>query len=114
MKHEESRIQELVVRYLRVAYPTALFCASSGGARMSMKQALVMKRTGYVRGVPDLAIYEPRNNKHGLFIEIKTEKGVASSFQKEWQEKLIERGYEAKICKGFDACIKTIDEYFKP
>jgi hypothetical protein len=113
MKHEESKIQELVVRYLRVAYPTALFCASSGGARMSMKQALVMKRTGYVRGFPDLAIYEPRNGKHGLFLEIKTEKGVASEFQKDWQTNLIARGYEAKICKGFEATIKVIDEYFR-
>ncbi len=114
MKHDETRIQELVVRYLRVAYPTALFCASAGGVRTSMKQALVMKRTGYVRGFPDLAIYEPRNGKHGLFLEIKTEKGVASEFQKDWQTNLIARGYEAKICKGFEATINAIDEYFRP
>ena len=112
MKHDETKIQELVVRYLRVAYPTALFCASAGGVRTSMKQALVMKRTGYVRGFPDLVIYEPRNGKHGLFLEIKTEKGVASEFQKEWQKKLIERNYTALICKGFEAAKNAIDDYF--
>ena len=109
----EDSVQKAVVNYLKYAYPTALYCASAGGVRTSYKQAVKMKATGYVKGFPDLFIYEPRNGFFGLAIELKTEKGVASPEQKEWQIKLIERGYQAHICKGFDAAIQVIDSYFK-
>lgn len=108
----ESDIQEFVVNYLRISYPKALYCASAGGMRTSMRQAIKMKRTGYVKGVPDLQIFEPRGEYHGLLLEIKTKKGVASPEQKEWIELLNKRGYKAIICKGTDECMKAIDNYF--
>jgi hypothetical protein len=77
-----------------------------------MRQAIKMKRTGYVKGVPDLQIFEPRGQYHGLLLEIKTKKGVASLEQKVWRDLLTARGYKAEICKGTDQCIKVIDEYF--
>jgi hypothetical protein len=113
MKNEESRIQEAVVTYLRHQYPTALHCASAGGVRTSMKQAIMMKRTGYVRGFPDLMILESSKDYKGLFIEMKTEKGVASKEQKWWKEELTKRGYRSEICKGFDSAKQVIDEYLK-
>lgn len=109
----EDSVQKAVVNYLKYAYPTALYCASAGGVRTSYKQAVKMKATGYVKGFPDLFIYEARHGYNGLAIELKTEKGVASPEQKQWQQKLIERGYQAHICKGFDAAILAIDAYLK-
>ena len=109
----EDSVQKAVVHYLKYAYPTALYCASAGGVRTSYKQAVKMKATGYVKGFPDLFIYEPRNGFFGLAIELKREKGIASPEQKEWQQKLMDRGYQAHICKGFDAAILVIDSYFK-
>jgi hypothetical protein len=111
MKNEESRIQEAVVTYLRHQYPTALHCASAGGVRTSMRQAIMMKRTGYVRGFPDLMILESSKDYKGLFIEMKTQKGVASKEQKWWKEELTKRGYRSEICKGFDSAKQVIDEY---
>ena len=109
----ESNQQELVIKYLRLAYPDALYCASAGGMRTSYLQAIKMKRTGYVKGFPDLFIYEPRNEYNGLAIEMKKEKGgVASPEQKRWQEQLRNRGYASYICKGSEEAIKIIDEYF--
>ena len=109
----ESNQQEIVVKYLRLAYPEALYCASAGGMRTSYLQAIKMKRTGYVKGFPDLFIYEPRGEFHGLAIEMKKEKGgTASPEQKEWQEQLRNRGYCSYICKGNEEAIKVIDEYF--
>jgi hypothetical protein len=52
-------------------------------------------------------------NYHGLFIEIKTEKGRATKSQKEWIKALNERGYKAVICKGFEECKKEIDKYLR-
>jgi hypothetical protein len=109
----ESNQQEIVIKYLRLAYPDALYCASAGGMRTSYLQAIKMKRTGYVKGFPDLFIYEPRGEYNGLAIEMKKEKGgVASPEQKRWQEQLRNRGYASYICKGSEDAIKTIDEYF--
>jgi len=109
----EANQQEIVIKYLRLAYPTALYCASAGGMRTSYLQAIKMKRTGYVKGFPDLFIYEPNQDFHGLAIEMKKEKGgVASPEQKEWQEQLRNRGYASYICKGNEEAIKVIDEYF--
>ena len=109
----ESNQQEIVIKYIRLAYPDALYCASAGGMRTSYLQAVKMKRTGYVKGFPDLFIYEPRGDFFGLAIEMKKEKGgFASPEQKRWQEQLRNRGYCSYICKGKDEAIKIIDEYF--
>jgi hypothetical protein len=77
-----------------------------------MKQAIKMKATGYVKGVPDLQIFEPMNNYHGLLIEIKDIKGVVSKEQKEWIKELNERGYYATYSKGYEATIQVINDYF--
>lgn len=109
----EANQQEIVVKYLRLAYPSVLYCASAGGMRTSYLQAIKMKRTGYVKGFPDLFIYEPNQDYKGLAIEMKKEKGgVASPEQKWWQEQLRNRGYASYICRGNEEAIKVIDEYF--
>ena len=109
----EAGVQKSVVDYLKYTYPGALYCASAGGVRTSMKQAIKMKATGYVKGVPDLQIFEPVGNYHGLLIEIKDLKGVVSKEQKQWIKDLNDRGYYATYCKGVESTIKVIDDYFK-
>lgn len=109
----EANQQEIVVKHLRLAYPNVLYCASAGGMRTSYLQAIKMKRTGYVKGFPDLFIYESNQDYKGLAIEMKKEKGgVASPEQKWWQEQLRNRGYASYICRGNEEAIKVIDEYF--
>ena len=71
----EGNHQQIVINYLKLSYPNALYCASAGGMRTSFLQAVKMKRTGYVKGFPDLFIYEPRGSFYGLAIEMKKEKG---------------------------------------
>jgi len=107
----EHEIQEAVVNFLNIKYPGVLYCASAGGMRTSMRQAIKMKRTGYKKGFPDMQIMHPTKDYCGLFIEIKTHKGQASPEQKEWRDRLKERGYQAHICKGLDACLKAIVDY---
>jgi hypothetical protein len=109
----EAGVQKAVIDYLKYTYPGALYCASAGGVRTSMKQAIKMKATGYVKGVPDLQIFEPMDKYHGLLIEIKDIKGVVSKEQKQWIKLLNERGYYATYSKGLEATIKVINDYFK-
>ena len=109
----EANQQEIVIKYLRLAYPHALYCASAGGMWTSDSQRIKMARTGYVNGFPDLFIYEPNADYHGLAIEMKRVKGSKiEPEQKSWQEQLRNRGYASYICKGSEDAIKVIDEYF--
>ena len=111
----ESRLQREVVKYIQLQYPKARYCASLGGIRTSMTQAVMAKRTGYVKGFPDLFIYESRTvdgiTYHGLALEIKTIKGRATKEQKEWIEALNERGYKAEVVKGLPDILNLIDSY---
>ena len=77
-----------------------------------MSQRIKSVSTGYVKGFPDIFIYEPRGTYHGLAIEIKTLKGRPTKEQKQWIDDLNERCYRASIKKGWDEIIKEIDFYF--
>ncbi len=110
--NSEAYQQQLVIQFIRANYPGALYCASAGGMRTSYLQAVKMKRTGYVKGFPDLFIYEPRGEFYGLAIEMKKEKGgTASPEQKWWRDELRIRKYESYICKGSDEAIEIIKAY---
>ena len=100
----EASLQANVIKYLKLQYPSVIYCASLGGQYQPyISQRNKAKATGYVKGFPDLGIYEPRGKYHGLFIEIKE--------QKEWITQWSQRGYMAVVCKGIDSIIKVIDEY---
>tara|TARA_R110000824_G_scaffold15839_1_gene66452 strand:+ start:3988 stop:4362 length:375 start_codon:yes stop_codon:yes gene_type:complete len=113
LDNPEERVQKAVVTYIKLAYPNSLYCASLGGIRTSFKQAVKAKATGYVKGFPDLAVYEPRGKYYGLFLEIKSDKKkYATKEQRQWIEDLNKRGYYACVAKGFDATKEIVDNYF--
>jgi len=110
----EASVQMAIVKYLRFQYPFALYSATAGGVRTSFMQSTRLKMTGYVAGVPDLLIFEPCNGFHGLMIEVKRDsKSYATKEQKEWIEKLNERGYSAHVAKSFEDAKLIIDRYFE-
>ena len=112
MAQNELKIQIAVVNWIKWDFPEMLYCASAGGMRTSLSVAKKMKASGYVKGFPDLQIMHPTMKHHGMFIELKADKKCyASKEQKEWVEKLNERGYYAVVCKGFDESIDQITEY---
>ena len=127
MRNQEEEVQRGVVEYLKIKYPTARYCASLGGIRTSFKQAVKAKATGYVKGFPDLQICVPMERGvdkeggtiegggvyHGLFLEIKKDKkSYPTKEQKEWIAYLNEQGYCARVTKGIDESMQTIDDYF--
>lgn len=89
-----------------------LFHVPNGGAR-SKSEAGRMKRQGVKAGVPDLMLPVARGGYHGLFVELKAEKGSLTAEQKEWIRLLQEQGYAATVCKGLDEAIWTITNYMQ-
>ncbi len=65
-------------------------------------------------GFPDIFVYEPRGQYHGLAIEMKRQQGgKVSEAQRECLAELTARGYLAVVCRGFQEAKKTVDEYLK-
>ena len=118
MNYEYS-IQCSVIRYIKLKYPTLLYTIAPQGFKLPFGVAKKIKAMGYIAGVPDLMIFEPRNGYHGLFIEIKTnkteysQKGKVSENQKWWNNELNKRGYKAVICYGYDEVINELENYLK-
>lgn len=110
---EEGKHQAGVMRYLAFQYPAAyaVACASAGGLHTSKAQGVKMKAMGYRAGFPDLVILYPTKKYHGLMIEMKAPGRYATPEQKEWIQRLNDRGYMATVCKSFDEAKAVIDDY---
>ena len=87
-----------------------LFHIPNGGDR-GKAEAGRLKAQGVKAGVPDLMLPVPRGGYHGLFIELKADKGRLSEAQKEWIQELQQQGYAATCCKGLDEAMNTITRY---
>lgn len=90
-----------------------LFHIPNEGKR-SRTGAAYMLAEGMKKGVPDLCLPVARGRYHGLFIEMKRIKGGKISMeQEEMILRLLNEGYYARVCKGADVAIRTIEEYLK-
>lgn len=109
----EHTLQKSLVQYMLISYPNILFCASAGGMRTSMTQAVKMKQSGYVKGFPDMFIYEPKKKFCGLAIELKVKGNYPSPHQKKWISDLNSKGYKAVVCTGLDEAIAELNNYMR-
>ena len=83
----------------------------NGGMR-SKAEAVRFKRTGVKAGVPDLCLPVARKGYHGLYIELKRQKGgKLSEDQKKWLDDLFAQGYLAVRCDGADEAIGILSNY---
>jgi hypothetical protein len=102
-KISESVHQVSFVNWFRATYPGVLIFAIPNGGARNPRVAEKLKFEGVVRGIPDL--YVPAGK---LWIEMKTEKGRLSDFQKEMIVYLYSIGDNVIIGYGFeDAKQKT-------
>ena len=99
-KWQEGRYPELKL----------LYHCPNGGTRNKL-EAANLKRQGVKAGVPDLFLPVPRSPKHGLFIEMKVGRNKCTDNQKKWIRKLLEQGYEVKVCYSCEEAIQIIKRY---
>lgn len=84
------------------------------GGKRSASEAARFKAEGVKSGVPDIFLPVPRGGKHGLYIEMKRQKGGSvSDNQEDWIGKLREQGYQVEVCKGWEAASKVIVSYLE-
>ena len=71
------------------------------------------RQMGVKSGVPDLFYPVPLGGYHGLFIEMKANKGRPSAVQKRWIKALNDLGYKAVVCVGWEEARDVLIEYLK-
>jgi hypothetical protein len=82
-----------------------------GGYSSNVARVMGMNRQGVRKGVPDLFLPVPIGRWHGLFMELKRQKGRVSLDQTAWIEALRGQGYCVVVCHGAQAAIDWINKY---
>lgn len=101
-----ARMQEKRYPELRM-----LFHIPNGGSR-GKAEAGRFRAMGVRAGVPDLFLPVAKSGWHGLFIEMKRQRGGrVSDEQKAWIYALVAQGYLAIVCRGAEEAIENIKEY---
>ena len=85
----------------------------NGGLR-SKSEAVRFRLLGVRAGVSDLFLPVARHDYHGLWIEMKRQKGgKLSKEQKEWLDEMTEQGFLAVRCDGAKEAIEVLEGYVK-
>lgn len=118
MKHLESAHQAQVMEWSRWAYKmgkypmlSMLHC-SLNGVKLSATQARIAKAQGMLSGVPDLFLPLPKNGHHGLYIEMKSEKGRLTENQQWFLSNAESLGYKTAVCYSAKEAIDAIEAYY--
>lgn len=108
-EHEE---QVTLFTWFRMRYAGMLMYAiPNGGARSSITGAR-LRDEGVLAGVPDIFLPCPSGGKHGLYIEMKRQKGGrVSPAQKAVMQALRMQGYEVAVCHGWQEARDCIEQY---
>jgi hypothetical protein len=100
------------VRTVRDIYPVLkLLYAIPNGGKRNLRVARKLKAEGVLVGVADLCLPAARRGYHGLYLEMKSEEGVATEEQKEFLRGVSGEGYCAVIAQGVDEAQATLEWY---
>jgi len=118
----EKELHLAVCAYIKMQFPKVIFTSDLSGLKLTIGQSVQVKKMRSSNGIPDILIFKPNKEYHGLFIELK--KDGARLFKKDGnfvsdhikeqvdiKNKLLSLGYFADIAIGFDEAKKLIDAY---
>jgi hypothetical protein len=71
----------------------------------------LLKLEGMTAGVPDIFIAFPSHPFHGLFIEMKSEKGRLTEAQVVMLDRLTQQGYKCAVCYTWEEAKNVIITY---
>lgn len=114
----EAQEQETLfnwMRYKEKQYPELKLCfhIPNGGSRNQI-EAKHLKEQGVKPGVPDLCLPVARGIWHGLYIEMKRQKGGrVSDAQRQWIADLERQGYRAEIACGWQEAAQILEIYLQ-
>lgn len=89
-----------------------MFAIPNGGLRSKITAAM-LKAEGVRAHIPDIFLPVPRGPWHGLFMELKKIGGRVDPGQFEYIGKLIDLGYGACVCVGWERAVETLISYLE-
>lgn len=95
----EDQLQQKIVidfRNRNLKNDNLIFSVPNGGSRNPI-EAMKLKKTGTLAGVSDLIIMAPNRI---IFLELKTEKGIQSEVQKNFQKNVEALGFEYLLIRN--------------
>lgn len=110
----EAKIQAACVAWLWNTYPKTRGCyihIPNEGNRSSVIDGAARKALGLIAGAPDTFLFIPSKRYFGLAVEFKTETGVQSQAQKDFQKRLEMNGYRYELCRSLEQFKTIIEEY---
>lgn len=117
MALSEARHQSCVMKWskqpsVRGKWPElCLLFHIKNETREGAAQVAVDRSMGVKKGVPDLCLPVARGGYHGLYIELKTEKGRTTPEQEWWIEHLTAQGNFAEVCHGWESTVRVLEWY---
>ena len=108
----EFDLHTKVVHWLR-DWGNVLFTCTTGELQDTDEKRITSWQKGYVKGVPDLLIFDKSEHYNGLALEFKSPKGTGtvSEHQAEWMQALDEKGWQCVISHDYDAIIAILSSY---
>ena len=111
-EHDEQEALFRWAEFARARLPElALLYAVPNGGHRHKATAARLKVEGVKRGVPDVCLPVARSGAHGLYIELKTERGKPTPEQLGWIRALRRQGYVAEVCRGWESARSMIEHY---
>lgn len=111
MRHKESKLQILCVKWFRLQYPHVLIYSIPNGGKRTIAEARILVAEGATAGVADLCILRANHLYHGLFIEMKYGQGKQTEKQELFEKYCIRNKYKYEVCRTFEE-FKTIVENY--
>jgi hypothetical protein len=119
----EKELHQQICDYIRLQYPKVLFNTDLSGIKLTIGQAVRVKKMRSCSGFPDIFIAHKHNNFGGLFLEVKKNYSEIWLKNGEYKDnhhiidqlivlnKLMDQGYAAWWAYSFDQAKRTIDSY---
>lgn len=113
MRQDEHELQKACVNWFGYQYPHLkdLLIAIPNGGKRHVKTAKKLKAEGVKSGVPDLFLAYPMLPYSGIWIEMKTPKGIIRDSQKKYLERFKKLGYWVSVCRSFEDFEGVIRNY---
>jgi hypothetical protein len=89
----------------------ACWFSIEGRGKRSLREGAANKSRGVISGVPDIALYHAGK---AFFIELKAEKGVVSSDQRQFHHVLAKAGIPVLIARDIESVAQVLDTWSIP
>ena len=112
--YKESNEQATLIEWFDLAYRKyeKLLVYVPNGQNIGMLSGKRLKKIGLRAGFPDLVLFVPNKEWHGLILEFKpTDSGTVGKEQKIMITRLVAQGYCALAVNGLDEAMKIIKDY---